>query len=84
MADSASMHRSLVKTCQLFFVPKVNILFVLQEVRPEMELFLDNHLRCVKSLNVISKYIPNARLTIYLIFLYLWTIRQKIRQTIKI
>ena len=51
---------------------KVNIVFVLKEVRPEMELFLDNHLRCVKSLNVISKYIPNARLTIYLIFfLYL-------------
>ena len=27
---------------------KVNILFVLKEVRPEMELFLDNHLRCAR------------------------------------
>ena len=52
-------------------IAKVNIVFVLKEVRPEMELFLNNHLRCVKSLNAISKYIPNARLTIYLIFLYL-------------
>ena len=51
-------------------ITKVNIVFVLKEVRPEMELFLNNHLRCVKSLNAISKYIPNARLTIYLIFFF--------------
>ena len=48
---------------------KVNIVFILNEVRPEMELFLDNHLRCVKSLNAISKYIPNARLTIFFVFM---------------
>ena len=34
---------------------KVNIVFFLKEVRPEMELFLDKHIRCVKSLIVISK-----------------------------
>ena len=52
---------------------KVNIVFFLKEVRPEMELFRDNPLRCVKvkSLNAISKYKPNARLTFYLIFSYL-------------
>ena len=54
---------------------KVNTVFFLKEVRPEMELFIDNHHRCVKSLNAISKYIhmyvPNARLTIYLFFVFM-------------
>ena len=57
----------LKPTINAFILFKVNIVFVLKEVRPEMELFLDNHLRCVKSLNAISKYNPNAHLTIYLI-----------------
>ena len=38
---------------------KVNNVFVLKEVQPEMELFLDNHFRYEKSLNVISKYMTN-------------------------
>ena len=68
-----------------FMKTKVNIVFVLKEVRPETELSLDNHLRCVKSLNTISKYIPNACLTIYLFFVFMYLpMRQKIHQTIKI
>ena len=35
---------------------KVNIVFALKEVRPKMELFLDDYPRCVKSLNGISNY----------------------------
>ena len=37
-----------------------------------MELFLDNHLRCVKYLNAISKYMPNARLTKYLLIFFVF------------